>query len=106
MSMKDYLCLGPAPAEEDCQQVGTPSYDPLKAAEECQRYRKQLRKQFGEEPEGASLVIKSFNHDFGHYREVVCFYDEDFPESIEYAFRCEDKAWTTWHTEEATKEEQ
>jgi len=104
--MRDYLCLGPAPAEEDCQQVGTPSYDPIKASEECQRYIRQLRAQFGMEPEGTCLAIKNFDHDFGHYKEVVCFYKDDNPKAVEYAFRCEDQAWTTWHPiEEPTSTE-
>lgn len=28
--------------------------------------------------------------------EVVCWYDDAFPESIDYAFRCESGAPTTW----------
>lgn len=94
--MRDYLTIGSVPAEEPCVQNGSPDYSPAKARAESQRYIDQLRLQFGSEPEGARLSIKGFNHDFGVYYEVVCYFDSEIPDSIEYAFRLEREAWVQW----------
>ena len=93
--MDIYLSLAPTPVEEDCAQVGTPNYH-TKARAECQRFITLLRTKFGLEPEGARFAIKSFPHDFGNYLEVVCFFDETLPESVEYAYRCEADLPATW----------
>ncbi len=63
---------------------------------ECRAYIQAIRKVLGEEPVGARLAVKSFPHDFGMYHEVVCFYDDNFPESVDYALLCEAEAPTTW----------
>ena len=92
---RDYLTLGPTPCDEDCAQVGSENYY-SRAREECRRYLDLLRKLFGQEPKGAQLAIKSFPHDFGSYHEVVIWYDDQFPESIEYAFQMEGNLPETW----------
>jgi len=43
----------------------------------------------GVEPPGAALVIKSFPHDFGSYREVCCRYSDENETATDYAFTCE-----------------
>jgi hypothetical protein len=93
--MQPYLTLAPAPVEEDCAQVGTDDYT-ARARNECRRFMALLRTKFGPEPEGARLDIKSFSHDFGDYLEVVCYFDETLPESVEYAYRCEENLPATW----------
>ena len=98
--MRDFLTLGPVPAEEECQQVGTENYDPQKAFDECVRYKKLIREKFGDEPRGADLHIKSFPHDFGSYYEVVCYYDDNYEEAIDYAFACENNSPVTWDDKE------
>lgn len=98
--MRDQLSLGPVPSDEDCQQVGTDSYDPKKAREECLRYINAIRKQHGPEPEGARLRITSNPHDFGTYLDVVVDYDEDSDAAIEYAFKVEGDCPTHWPEEE------
>jgi hypothetical protein len=52
---------------------------------------------FGPEPEGAWLSVKWFEHDFGPYCEVVCYYNTDIQASVQYAFRCEDDLPATWN---------
>jgi hypothetical protein len=94
--MRDYITIGPVPAEESCQQVGTPSYDPQAARAECRRFIEAILKVVGPEPEQANLHIKSNPHDFGTYLEVVCYFDVDDKEATEYAYRCESDAPTTW----------
>ena len=93
--MENYLVLAPAPIEEACACVGEEEYMP-RARAECTRFIALLRKKFGPEPHGAQLAIKSFLHDFGNYLEVVCHFDEDVPESVAYAYHCEDNLPKTW----------
>jgi hypothetical protein len=93
--MKTYLSLAPSPIEEDCAQVGTPSYR-QQALAECARFIRLLRQKFGPEPEGARLSVKWFDHDFGPYCEVVCYYNTDIPPSVEYAYACEANLPATW----------
>ena len=93
----DQLTLGPVPSDENCQQVGTPTYDALTAREECQRYITLLRELFGLEPIGARLVITSNPpHDFGTYFEVAVKYDDEVPRAVEYAFAVKKDLPTTW----------
>lgn len=92
---RDYLNIGSSPTDEECAQVGSPNYA-SRAKAECARFIDLLRKKFGPEPEGALLQAKSFPHDFGSYYEVVCWYDDGLPESVDYAFRCEGETPATW----------
>lgn len=93
--MRDEMSLGPSPSEEECAQVGTPDYL-QKAKEECQRYINLIRKHLGNEPEGARLSITHNNHDFGIYLDVVCKYNDENEEAVNYAFKCEAEAPTHW----------
>ncbi len=86
--MRDYIVIGPAPAGENCVQVGDPEYYE-KSLLECKRFRRQLLNTFGKEPKTARLDIKEFHHDFGVYREVVCYYDDNDPIGTEYCFTVE-----------------
>lgn len=71
--MRDYLTLGPVPADEDCQQIGSPEYDYDKDTADLRRYKAMLEQRW---PEGR-FAIKSFPHDFGTYREVVVYFDTE-----------------------------
>lgn len=94
--MRDFISIGPAPYDEDCVQVSIgESYLP-KMRKECQRFIELLRKKFGNEPLGARLYIKSEQHDFGPYLEVVCEYDENEAESVKYAFELESQCPAKW----------
>lgn len=92
--MRDYINIGSTPCEESCEQV--PYKDPGKAKRECLQYIEAIRKKLGNEPQGAQLKIKSFEHDFGTYHEVVCYFDDTLEESQEYAFKCEGESPATW----------
>lgn len=102
MRIRDYLTIGSAPADEECAQVGEPDYG-NKARRECRAYIAQLRREFGREPEGANLVTRFFPHDSGTYLEVVCYYEDDVPESVEYAYRLERDALPNWDTQAAAE---
>jgi hypothetical protein len=98
--MTDYISLGPVPAYENCQQVGTDHYDPEKARKECLLFIEAIREALGPEPHGARLKVKSFPHEFGWYYDVVVQYDDEFPNAVEYAFRCESDAPARWTAEQ------
>lgn len=93
--MQDAIWLGPTPAEEPCVRVGVEGYGP-RARAECQAYVHQLRRTFGPEPDGAKLAVRECDHDLGQYFEVVCAFDDQIPEAVDYAYRCEQNAPTTW----------
>jgi hypothetical protein len=93
--MRDYLDIGPVPAEEDCTQVGVDNYM-AKARPECNRFIERIREVLGVEPEGARLAVKSNPHDFGSYLSVVCYWDIDNEVAEAYAFRCEGSGPLTW----------
>lgn len=99
--MKDYVEIGPVPADEPCQQVGTPDYDPTAAREECERFIEVIRESLGAEPTGARLAVKQFPHELGSYYQVVCYFVEEFPEAIDYAFKCKAEVPTRWPSETA-----
>jgi hypothetical protein len=94
--MSDYLNIGPGPWEEDCVQVNKDGDYTAAMRAECKRYIALIRKHLGMEPDGARLTVKGFPHDFGTYYEVVCVYNEDNEEAVEYALRCESDAPATW----------
>jgi hypothetical protein len=93
--MQDFVTLGTAPIDEPCAQLGRDDYDDT-VKEECRRFIRRLRQTFGDEPSGARFAIKSFDHDFGTYYEVVCLFDTDDEEAAHYAYRCEEELPLTW----------
>ncbi len=93
--MRDYIDIGPSPANEKCAQVGQADYA-RQARRECNRFIELLRKTIGEEPGSAYLATKSNPHAFGTYYEVVCYYDDTDEEATRYAVRCQDDAPTEW----------
>lgn len=95
--MMDDIIIGSAPSEEDCVQVNPQGdyHEAMRA--ECRRFLGLILKKMGPEPPGAKLVIKENPHEFGSYDEVVCVFDNQDEEAIQYALRCEDEAPTTWN---------
>src|SRR5262245_6101580 len=77
------------PAEEECADVGRPGYKE-RALRECNALVRQLRRQFGPEPPGASLAVRPMPHDAGSYDTVVVFYEsvtaEAYALQVERAF--------------------
>lgn len=91
---KDYLNIGPCPADEECVQVGSENYR-ARARKEMEQYILLIRDGCGAEPEGARLTIKWFPHDGGTYGEVVCeFWTE---KGQEYAYEVEGDAPSRWN---------
>lgn len=94
--MKDYITLGPVPADEECTQVGDPDYRE-KSIEEGTRYIELIRRTMGAEPPGTRLKMREFPHDLGAYIEVIVEYDVSDPMSIDYAYRCESDGPRSWN---------
>lgn len=93
--MQDFIELSATPVGEKCEQVG-PNCDYVRMKMECRAFIGQLRRQFGDEPLGAKLAMKSFPHDFGSYYEVVCHFNDDFDVAIDYAYNLENNLPEHW----------
>lgn len=97
----DEVYLGPTPYESECQQA--PYERPDLARLECRCFIEQLRRQFGEEPEGATIKIKSNPHDFGSYLDVVVRFDMNNEAARDYAYRVENNVPARWDGEAIEK---
>lgn len=91
--------IGPCPYEEDCAQCGIDPDFAERNTAECRALANQLKRQFGEPPEGAHLRVKSNPHDFGSYREVVCKTEVDDEAAMAYAYRCQENLPARWDDE-------
>lgn len=101
--MRDYMEIGSSPTEEDCIMVSKDvDYIP-EMRRQARIFRDQLVRQFGNPPVGASLLVKTFHHDFGPYMEVVCYFDDTIEASEEYALKIEGNTPEKWD-EESLKE--
>lgn len=107
--MRDYITLGPTPADEDCAQIGESGYYE-KAKKECSVYINQMTRILAANgwpkekwPEGFNLVVKSSAHDFGTYHEVNVRFDSDDEKSSDLAYFCDGLIPAEWD-EEAKKE--
>lgn len=93
---RTFIEIGPSPTEETCAQVGSDNYQ-RESSVQCKVFRRMLNRLFPL-PEGVDAVvsIKSFPHDFGSYREVVCHYDPENEAEADYAFRLERETPERW----------
>lgn len=99
--MKDYLYLGPTPADESCVQVGDSDYKE-KSTIEMDTFINQLYRHFGDEffqDAGIYLKKKWNSHDFGTYGEVVVVYDDENADSTNAAFHIESHCPENWDDE-------
>jgi hypothetical protein len=88
--MRDFVDIGGTPHDEECAQIGDsfPHGQELNKLE-CRAYILALRRHYGPEPDGASLVIKANPHDFGTWREVRCTFERENEAAREYAYKVE-----------------
>lgn len=90
------LTIGPAPCEENCAQVGSTDYD-VRSRRECLIYQRMLARLFPLSDEvPAHLIVKTFLHDFGSYREVCVRYDDGNVKACHYAFQLEAQSPAQW----------
>ena len=88
MSDKEFYYIGSSPYEEDCAQTVNQDFT-RQNRRECLAYIELLTRQFGPPPGSAHFVVKTEDHDFGMYREVVIYFDPAEPEEVEYADQVE-----------------
>lgn len=91
----DYISIGSTPFEEPCAQVGSDDYE-KNSRIESKVFINQLLRVFGEPPTGVSIRVKTFPHDFGSYREVVVYYDDENQGAVDYAYNIEANTPSNW----------
>lgn len=96
--IKEIMDLACVPYDEPCAQIDNPDYQD-KAVKECQSYIRQLKRVFGEPPDGARLKLRYNPHDLGTYLSVVCEYSRMMPDAVAYAFKCEAEGPAKWDAE-------
>lgn len=94
----EYVELGCSPCMEDCAQVGDSDYSE-RARAECRAYINQIRRENPDLPEGVSLRMKSFPHDFGCYYEVVAAFSDRDEAAAEAGWALEGKTPERWDAE-------
>lgn len=92
--MQQIIHIGATPPEENCAQFGAASYNEQSLLE-CSVYKRMLMRT-SPPPDGASLLIKSFPYDGGHYREVCVSYEDSSEIACTYAFNLESKGPVEW----------
>lgn len=94
--MRDYIELGTAPVDEDCVQVlsNVDYLEPMR--KECKRFVTLLERLFPNMPENCAFGIKRFEHDFGGYYDVVCYYDDEDVKSSDYAINIVNNLPNRW----------
>lgn len=75
--------IGPVPNEEVGEQLGE-NFNAGRARFETEVYIRQLKREFGEPPEGARLRIGSNAHEYGTYLEARYVYDPKIKEHWDY----------------------
>lgn len=97
--MKNSIYIGSGPWNEPVEQanISGSNYERMRA--ECTALIGQLRRQLGQEPEGANLYTK-FNRDGDHgYYGVECSFESLNQAAIDYAFKCESECPEKWDAE-------
>jgi hypothetical protein len=89
--MRDYMCLGNVPCCEDGIPMG---HDGHRA--ECKRFAIMLDEIFINKPEQSYFSIKGNLTDGGTYYEVAINWDDDFPESFDFAYFVESNTPQYW----------
>ncbi len=88
--------IGPVPTDESAAQVGRSDYDE-QSLRQCQAFKRMLERLHPVPADcSAALVIKSFPHDFGSYREVCVRYDDSDPVATDYAYGLENNTPAQW----------
>lgn len=91
----DHIEMGTTPCDEPCAAVGRIGYTE-QCREEIARFRKGLKRFFGEPPEGFALRRYAESHSEGLRFELVVQFDASSPASVDYAFTLEREVPTTW----------
>ncbi len=96
--MKDYLNIEGTPIDEPCAQVGDPDYYELARAE-CQAFKDQLIRTFGNPPGNASITVGQNPHDFGTYLDLRLNFNDESEEESDWAYEIEGDTPYNWDEE-------
>ena len=106
MSYETFDCIGSAPSEEVCAQVGHDSYAELVRLE-IRLYKEllieELNKQFPDVGVQIRLRTSFHPHDFGTYHELDVVYDPENPVAVNQALWCESSPIMFWPEEQRAK---
>jgi hypothetical protein len=92
----DILPIGPAPCDEACAQAGDTDYHE-RSRRECRVFQRMLVRLFPiPESVPASVVVRSFPHELGRYREVCVRYAPSNGVAADWAYRIEGSAPLNW----------
>lgn len=95
---REFSTFDTTPCDEPCAQVGKDGYYEI-ARLEARTLVDQLRRTFGNEPEGVRVRIRTKNHDYGEYVDVAIDVDISRPEAIDWAFAVENDFPQKWDDE-------
>jgi len=82
----EQLEIGPTPSEENAAQTGIDSLETI--VRQARAYKQQVLRHYPP-PDGALVKVKTFNHDFGAYAEVVLVFNPINEASTEWAYAAE-----------------
>lgn len=92
----EIMTIGSVPTEENAAQVGRSDYDE-RSRRECCVFKRMLERLYPLPVDiPATLVVKSFPHEFGSYREVCVRFDAEDAAATDYAFTLEGDTPTQW----------
>lgn len=82
--MLDYIHLSrTTPCDEPCAQVGSENYM-QRARIEARVYMDQLKRSFGNNPNGSFFKVVRCPHDFGTYLDIRLYYDDEQQGHVQY----------------------
>jgi len=88
-TMLDYIFLSQTtPCDEPCAQVGSEDYM-QRARMEARVYMDQLKRTFGNNPEGSFFKVVRCPHDFGTYLDIRFYYDDEDQAHVKYMLQVE-----------------
>lgn len=93
--MKDTFDYCTTPSNEPCAQTCEDNYR-KKAYLETEALIGQIRRQFGNEPEGVRLYRQYNPHDFGTYLTLAAEFDSEDKNAIDWVFGVDNKFPELW----------
>lgn len=89
--MLESLELCSVPLDEECQQVGMPTFSRQKETLELQACKAQIERENKQlfDTRNIRLSVKSNPHDFGTYRELVLKFNDEDEDACDAAYRIE-----------------
>ncbi len=91
----EYYEFDTVPYGEECAQVGSIDYKKM-ANLEIVVLIDQIKRTYGNIPDGIVFKKAECYHDFGTYYEIRCYYNEDVEKQVEYVMSIEQNFPKHW----------